>query len=165
MTTISRTAIYYGADHEYSFALSDYYINLLETKQSLTELVELYYEMIGMYRELIQTRSFTNYSVPVQTAMKFIQANLYAPLTVADVAKSAHLVPSHFSRVFGEEVGLSPSDYIEQQKMKEAARMLEAQEGNVLEIAEALGYCSSSHFIQRFKKIYGVTPGKYKPAN
>ena len=45
--------------------------------------------------------------------------------------------------------------------MDEARKMLESQKYNVNEVGLKLGYSTSSHFINAFKKKYGTTPKKY----
>ena len=46
--------------------------------------------------------------------------------------------------------------------MSEAKRMLDETDFAVKEIAGKIGYPNVSHFIQNFKKTYGMTPDKYR---
>ena len=45
--------------------------------------------------------------------------------------------------------------------MKEAATLLLQMGESISDIAQALGYCNSSHFIRTFKAVYGVTPKQF----
>ena len=58
--------------------------------------------------------------------------------------------------------GSSPREFIENIKLKQAARLLKDSDMNVSEIAYELGYSSPKYFTLRFKKMFGVTPTDYK---
>ena len=62
-----------------------------------------------------------------------------------------------FKQVYGDTVFA----YLLEHKMQEARRMLDSQKYNVNEVGLKLGYSTSSHFINAFKKKYGITPKKY----
>jgi AraC-like DNA-binding protein len=56
--------------------------------------------------------------------------------------------------------GITPKEYITNQKLAQAKEMLKNQ--NVTEVAYDLGYENISHFIALFKAKYGITPKQYK---
>ena len=64
----------------------------------------------------------------------------------------------YLSALFKKENGITLSDYIASEKVKEACHMLEYTDKSILEISTALGFSSQSHFTKVFKKIKGVTP-------
>ena len=165
ITTLCRKSISYGADSDYCFVVSDYYINMAEKKRTLQELKDLLEEIVDMYRELIEEQSLGTHSVYISKALSFIKHNLFLPLSVQEVAAHINLSSSHFSKLFLKEIGVSPSDYIEALKMKEAISMLKSGQYKILEVAEVLGYCSASHFTKRFHIYYGISPKKMLHAN
>lgn len=55
----------------------------------------------------------------------------------------------------------SPSDFIRNVKLENAARLLKNKTGNVGEIAYQSGFESISYFSKMFKEKYGVSPSKY----
>ena len=57
--------------------------------------------------------------------------------------------------------GLSPSDYIREIRLKEAARLLELKTGNVSEIAYQTGFNNLSYFSKVFQERFGVVPSGY----
>lgn len=67
---------------------------------------------------------------------------------------------SHFYRKFQEMHQQSPGKYIRQQRLERAHDMLQRGEGNVSEIAYAVGFNNLSYFAKCFKKEYGVAPSK-----
>ena len=154
----SRTVIDEGVESEASFALSDYYVNEIERAQSIAQLENLTHEILDMFRELLWKETLQAHSLPVTRAIQYIHRNVYEPCRVADVAAHIGLNAQYFAVLFKEEMHMEPSVYIRTRKMEEAKSMLFQMHQSVAEIAEALGYCSASHFIQVFKKHYGMTP-------
>lgn len=158
VAVISRTAIQNGVEGEVSFALSDYYVNAVEESESSAQLQELLVEMQEFYRDLVQEATGRTYSLPVSRAIQFVQRQVYEPCRVSEVALYIGLNPQYFATLFKKEVGMEPSAYIRQCKMKEAKEILMQMRHPVAQIAEELGYCSASHFIAQFRSYYGITP-------
>lgn len=161
VTVVCRAAIDNGVDSEYSFAISDYYLNKIENAKSEAELEALVQELVFNYRDLVLQEQDTVYSRPVALALRYIYQNLYEPCRVADVAAFAGVHPNYLSRAFKKEVGASPSDFILRHKIDEAKTLLVQTRQPVGEIAEALGFCSAAHFSARFKALVGVCPRAY----
>lgn len=57
--------------------------------------------------------------------------------------------------------GLSPSDYIREVRLREAARLLELKAGNVSEIAYKTGFNNLSYFSKVFQDRFGMVPSAY----
>lgn len=162
LTVVSRSAIDYGVDAEYSFAASDYFINVVERTRNTEELMVLFREILEFYTELVAQSRVQGYSSTTSRAIRYIHAHLYDVLRVRDVAAYLHMDPQAFSRSFSSETGLPPSKYIEQKKLEEAKILLQQQNMSVAQIAEALGYCSSQQFSVRFKYNYDLSPKEYR---
>ena len=62
-----------------------------------------------------------------------------------------------FKKVYGNTVYA----YLLEHKMNVASQMLTSKNYNVNEVSQHLGYSSASHFINAFKKRFGITPKKY----
>ena len=80
----------------------------------------------------------------------------------ADAAEFAGLSYSYFSRNFKLAFGISFSSYIESLRLHEAERLLLAGDTDITEIALSLGFCSTSYFIERFRKKYGMSPRVFR---
>ena len=57
---------------------------------------------------------------------------------------------------------ISLTDYILREKTEEAKKLLRHTDKPILAVSEYLGFSSQSHFTRVFKKITGLTPGKYR---
>ncbi|MDD9266868.1 helix-turn-helix domain-containing protein [Paenibacillus sp. GCM10023248] len=83
--------------------------------------------------------------------------------TVAGVAKEMNLSRSWCSKLFAKVYGLSPRQYVSQQKLKLAKELLVTTHLPMTEIAEKLGFHSASHFSRQFRRWTGQSPSEFKP--
>lgn len=160
LTVLSRTAIEYGADSEYSFAMSDYYLGEIQRLQDREEVEALFEEIIQNYQELVDDGMCQGYSPPIAKAVRYIRRHLYGSFTVAGLAEEVGFCGPYFSKLFKKEVGMPPQAYIENCRLEEARRVLAQGQASVLEIAEALGFCSASYFARRYKMRFGAPPSR-----
>ncbi|MDR2609890.1 MAG: helix-turn-helix domain-containing protein [Clostridiales Family XIII bacterium] len=155
-----RIAIELGMEVELSFALSDYYINHLETITDEASLLALSKQILLHYFDLVQNASRQQYSKPIAGAMRYIGRNLYGVCRVSSVAAYVGLEVHYFSKLFAKQVGMCPSKYIMQRKLEEGKHQLSELGAHVTDIAESLGFCDAAHFSRCFKKQYGIAPSR-----
>lgn len=85
--------------------------------------------------------------------------------TVQEMASFCHLSESQFRRQFFELTKMRPKNYIEECKLREAARLLTGSDLSIDDIYSKLGYQERFHFCRRFKEFWGISPGKYRSAH
>lgn len=83
-------------------------------------------------------------------------------MTLAECAQELGYHPSYIWRVLKNTRDITFTDYIAEQKLRIATRLLEETELSVSEIAERLSYSNAQNFIRLFKKHMGITPGQYR---
>lgn len=93
---------------------------------------------------------------------RYIDSHYQQKLTVNDLAVRFHLSRQHLFRIFKEETGLSPHNYIMLKKIEKSKKLLCNPEINIAEVVALLAFSDESHFIRTFKKIEGITPSQYK---
>ena len=100
-------------------------------------------------------------STAVERMQAYIAKNLQQPMTARQLADAAGYSPYHAARVFKEETGLSPFEYIRRERLIESAHALRS--GNVKVLDVALDYVFGSHegFTRAFANAFGITPKKY----
>ncbi|MRV76709.1 helix-turn-helix domain-containing protein [Duganella sp. FT92W] len=91
-----------------------------------------------------------------------MRERLAQPFDLAEFADLAELSEFHFSRVFKQSTGLSPSRYFIRMRMEEARRLLTETDNSIINIGLAVGYNSPSHFASVFRKHTGVSPSTYR---
>jgi AraC family transcriptional regulator len=92
-------------------------------------------------------------------AIEFIHEHLDEPFTVADVARVMDLSPFHFSRAFKRAVGEAPHQYVLNQRLEQAHRLIAGSDLSIADVAIQTGFYDQSHFGFHFKRHFGVTPG------
>ncbi len=97
----------------------------------------------------------------VSASIRYLKTNLARQVTVAELAECVAMSPSTFAHLFKSVIGISPYQFLKQLRLERALELLCETGSNVSETSVAVGYSSLSHFINEFKRQYGVTPGHY----
>ncbi len=95
----------------------------------------------------------------------YVKKNLYSRIQVSDIAQELGISRSYLSNMFREKTGRTLSQFIIDQKIVEAKRLLQFTDKSIVDIAIHLGFSSQSHFQNTFKKQVGQTPLEYKREN
>lgn len=163
---ISRFCIEAGLDIETSYTLSDIYIRLLDNAKSVVDIENIGSEMAVDYCKRMRDIKKKNViSKHIVLAIEFIREHIQENLTIDIIAEALSLNPSYLSKLFKQEMCVSISSYIREEKIKIAQNMLRHLNVSSLDIANYLGFSSQSHFIQVFKKQTGLTPEDYRRKN
>lgn len=96
-------------------------------------------------------------------ALGFIADRYRDAISVADIARAAHVSESHLHTLFRDRLGRTPHQVLVQYRMEEAVGMLMRKQP-IKQVVNACGFESESGFIRAFKKKYGVPPGAYRRA-
>jgi AraC family transcriptional regulator of adaptative response / methylphosphotriester-DNA alkyltransferase methyltransferase len=76
--------------------------------------------------------------------------------------KQLHVSQNHLIRLFKQQFGMTPIEYINKLRIEKAIQLLSYAETNTLNIAFLCGFGSLSSFYGCFKKQTGITPNEYK---
>ncbi len=98
----------------------------------------------------------------VRRAIEWIMEHLEQSLTVEQVAGQANLSVSRFAHLFREQMGHSPQQFIELQRIARARELLERTALPVGEVAGRIGFDQPFYFSRRFKHVTGMTPRDYR---
>jgi AraC-like DNA-binding protein len=98
----------------------------------------------------------------VAEAIQIIRANPGGIESMDAIAQQLGWSRSHFDRVFGQQVGQAPKQFLLNCKMIEARRYLESSTLRIGEIADALGYRDIYFFSRQFKQFFGQAPLVYR---
>jgi AraC-like DNA-binding protein len=98
----------------------------------------------------------------VASAVRFIEENSSDDVTLEGLARIAGLSKFHFLRTFRRAVGLSPYQFVLNQRMRRAAHRLASSSDPVSAVAFAAGFGDLSTFNRRFRSLFGVTPVQYR---
>lgn len=94
--------------------------------------------------------------------MALMEADLAAPLTLADLAAAAGISPFHFARGFRNAVGEPPLRYLARLRIREACRLLATTDTGIAAVSRAVGYRSPQAFARAFERHCGMAPRAYR---
>lgn len=90
--------------------------------------------------------------------MQYIEGNYLEPIANQELAELLHVSEYRFCHLFKESLGQSPSNYINEVRLKKAYHLLEQKEMTIAEIAAAVGFQDYNNFGRLFRKYYGFAP-------
>jgi AraC family transcriptional regulator len=100
---------------------------------------------------------------PLATTLDWIESHLDAPLTLDAISAAAGLSPYHFSRLFTARMGRSVMAHVRGRRLVRAARRLVDDPGHrLIDLAFDCGFDSQEAFTRAFKRVFGVSPGRFR---
>jgi AraC family transcriptional regulator len=103
---------------------------------------------------------------PLERARLHIEAGLFEPLTLGQLADAAGLSAYHFTRQFGARFGTSPIAYVRARRLSAAAdRLCDGAAPSLIDLAFDCGFDSQEGFTRAFKRVFGIPPGLYRRAS
>lgn len=98
----------------------------------------------------------------LQQTIQYINQNLSEDLSLQTIATHIGFSQYYFCRLFKESTGLTPYQYIIQQRIERAKQLLVQDNHSIVDVALQVGFANQSHFCQRFRRITGVSPRTYR---
>lgn len=98
----------------------------------------------------------------VDQITQYIHTHYAEPLTLQTIADMCHGSPYHLHRTFKRIKGITPTAYIQKQRIEKAIQALLETELTVHEIAKSVGIPNTPYFITLFKRAVGSTPSEYR---
>jgi len=98
-------------------------------------------------------------------AVAHIEANLESKLEVRGLAGLVSFSKSHFSRAFKRTLGLPPMAYVMVRRVERAKVLMTSTGQQLTEIALICGFADQSHLNRSFRRLIGVSPGRWRRIN
>lgn len=95
-------------------------------------------------------------------ALSWMHENYAADFSMEKLASLCHLSPTHFRRLFKEQLGTTPLDYLHQIRIYRSCSMLLETDENIASVAGQVGYSSLSCFNRHFLRFMGVIPSQWR---
>ncbi|MFD0616137.1 helix-turn-helix domain-containing protein [Paenibacillus sp. GCM10027629] len=117
--------------------------------------------LILLYRFTNQNQCASTTSIP-QTVRAYIERNYPEDLSLTDLAGVVYVSPYYLAHLFKVEIGISPIQYLIKCRIDKAKKLLSGTKLSVQDISMQVGYSNSNYFNLLFKKMTGVSPGKFR---
>lgn len=160
----ARAAIEGGVPEAEAYCLNDELIQRVDKMKRVSEVRTLIYRaMIQMSQRARRNRPNRRVrSASIETCINYIDAHLHYAISLGDLSCACGLSPSHLSRLFKKETGVTPTDYIRSRRLFEARDLLSEGRLGSSAVANVLGFSSQSYFIACFKREFGMTPDQFR---
>lgn len=111
-----------------------------------------------------ETETYNDHLIPeqIQLTLTFIEDHVYEPLTPKTVAENVHLSTRNLTSNLKKYVGLTLTESINFQRIREAKNLLRYSNLKVKEIAKLLHFYDDAHFSRTFHRLSGETPREYQ---
>lgn len=98
----------------------------------------------------------------LEKARHYIEKHYCEDINTKNICTELFISQTHLIRLFKKYLGTTPYQYLEAYRIAKAANLLAHSSMSVSDIAESVGYKSSSNFISSFKKHKKITPQQYR---
>ncbi|MCE9615826.1 MAG: helix-turn-helix transcriptional regulator [Lentisphaerae bacterium] len=105
---------------------------------------------------------------PIEKAMAHIRRVTFYEtprrVTLAELARAAHVSPEHLCRLFRRRLSLGPLECARLARLQFASTLLARSALTIKEVADAAGFATPYHFSRVFRQTYGIPPRHYRRA-
>ena len=127
-------------------------------------------DLLLLWEELFRQISITDCSQVkrnginkrVQELLRYLQTNYNKKVTLQDIANHVNLSKSECSRFFKKITGETIFEYLLKYRIEKSIELLRNTDMTITEIAYETGFMSQSYYDQRFRKVKGISPLKYR---
>ena len=104
-----------------------------------------------------------NKNYAVKQIINYLNENYNEKISLEQIAHNMYLSPVYISKIFKEETGESPINYLIKIRLEKARDiLLKSNDNSIKSIANQVGYDDVYHFSKLFKKYYGISPLYYR---
>ena len=101
----------------------------------------------------------------LQLVLNYIDNNLDGNIGLSEIAQQIGMSKYYFCRLFKKSMGITPYQYVIQQRVYKAKQLLLQPEMSIVDIALQCGFNSHSHLTTYFRLVTGITPKAYRKQN
>lgn len=137
--------------------INEFLLNVLKNNDA--GLINIFIEKLkSAYKMNLERKFFIETSI-YNTAKEIIKIP-EKDFSLEDISKNVFLSKYYFIRKFKDSIGMTPHQFLLQEKIRKAQLLL-ADNLTIVEVSNVLGFYDQSHFDKCFKKIVGVSPNDF----
>jgi AraC family transcriptional regulator len=100
--------------------------------------------------------------VRLNRVLEYIDANLGKNITLSELAGVVDISLYYFAVLFRKSTGLSPHQYVLNQRVERAKTLLRDPKLSVLDISIDVGFEYQNNFARAFRRVIGVSPTQFR---
>lgn len=98
----------------------------------------------------------------LRVARTYVENNYLRPLSLADIARVAHVHRVHLARQFRSYFSTSVGEFLRRKRVEHACHLVSTTNCSLAEVAIDCGFSDQSHFSATFRKLMGLTPARFR---
>ena len=140
----------------------DVYLKDYEQMRALSFLDGNKMKLLSLFYDMLHRLFTASSSSLLSPAMKYIESNYQKPgLTNVELAQQCNISEVYFRKLFSEQFGIPPKQYIIDIRMNKAKQLLSEGSLKICAVSEQCGFSNPYHFCRTFKAYTGMTPTEY----
>lgn len=159
---LSRAALEGGADVEQIFGLNYKYLNEIHGFRTVEELTYWLSKIMARFTDCVFNLTDVKHVDVIYKAIDYIKRNYMKKITLEEVASHVYLSPSYFSKIFKDEMKQNFNSYLNHVRIEISKKLLTDDSIELVDVSNLVGYEDQSYFCKVFKKMTGISPGKYR---
>ncbi len=162
MVLLSRAAVEGGATAEEVFGINQNWMQRLQQATTIDELESVLARLVRRFADCVFVLQKVKHADIMHKAVRFIRENYHLKLSLEEVAAHIYLSPTYFSRLFKDEMKTSFVSYLTEVRVEKSKRLLADRSIPLVVVAGMAGFDDQSYFTRVFKKVTGLSPGKFR---
>ncbi|KAA8745403.1 helix-turn-helix domain-containing protein [Paenibacillus sp. UASWS1643] len=158
----TRAAMDGGLYPEIAYTMSDVTIQKVEETSELQKIYLIGDDFLFSLVDRVKESRENSYSKAVQVCKNYIFNHIFEQISIKDLADMVHLNAVYLSQLFKKETNKPLGKYIQDEKIKEAQKLLIQSDHSVANICMLLHFNDQSYFSNIFKKYTGLSPSQYR---
>lgn len=159
---LSRAAIRGGADVEQIFGLNFIFLNKISSFTNIDEIAYWLSGILTRFTDQVFNLANIKHADVIYRAVDYIRKNYMKKITLEDISAEVFLSPAYFSRVFKEETGDNYNIFVNKIRVEAARKLLLNEQIPLSDVSTLVGFDGQSYFSKVFKKLVGVSPGRFR---
>ncbi len=159
---LSRAALRGGASTEEIFGLNYKYLSEIHTFRTVEQLATWLAKIMSRFSDCVFDLRDVKHVDVIYKALEYIKKNYMNKISLTEVAQVSNISASYFSKIFKEEMGTNFNNYLNEVRVNMSKRLLIDDSIPLVDVAFMSGFEDQSYYSKVFKKITGISPGKYR---
>lgn len=159
---LSRAALQGGADNEQIFGINFRYLQQLYTMKDVDDIAFGLSRIMRRFTDCVFILKDVKHVDVIQRSISYIKKHHQDRIPLEEIAAHVSLSPTYFSRLFKEEMRTTFTEFLNRYRITKAKSLLVNSRIPLVDVAGLVGFEDQSYFTKVFKKIAGVSPGRFR---
>ncbi|AQT69620.1 HTH-type transcriptional regulator YesS [Anaerohalosphaera lusitana] len=165
LSILSRAAVEGGVDINDMLKDNLVYIEKIMNIDTQDELCAWAGKALDEFTDKVYANQDDQKMTQIKPAIEHMKMHFDRTLSLAEIAKAAHLSVSRLAHIFKEQMGMTIVDYLTSLRIDYAKRLLLGTDESCTMICYKIGYNNQSYFTRTFKTVTGMTPRQFREKN